>query len=133
MGSAICAPASEPSDDIMAGRFTTAYSNAMIFVLTKTGDALQGIVIFSPPTAENGEPQKEIRAQRGTIAYQSATQINLVLNDVQVRVARIVKNEGERDLSIISDEKVSSLNFTLYRKSSRQQSVPGYPPQGEEP
>ena len=113
---AICAPASEPLDDISAGRFTTAYSNAVIYVGATTGDALTDIVIFYLPKAKDGEPQKEIRAKSGTITERSATQVAITLNDARIRVSRTTAVEGKQVLAIDSDEQVPSTTINLYRK-----------------
>ena len=113
---AICAPASEPLDDIPVGRFTTAYSNAEIYVGTTTGDALTDIIIFYLPKAKDGEPQKEIRAKSGTITERSATQVAITLNDARIRVTRTTEAEGKQVLAIDSDEQVPSATINLYRK-----------------
>ena len=116
MACAICAPASEPLDDITAGRFTTAYSNAVIYVGTTTGDALTDIIIFYLPKAKDGEPQKEIRAKSGAITERSATQVSITLNDARISVTRTTEVDGKLVLAIDSDEQLPSTTIKLYRK-----------------
>ena len=116
MGCFICAHASEPLDDITAGRFTAAYSNALIYVHTMVGDTLTGIVVFYLPKAKDGEPQKEIRAKSGTITERSPTRVSITLNDARIRVARTAEADGKQVLTVDSDEQVPSETITLYRK-----------------
>ena len=116
MAYAICATASEPLDDITAGRFTTAYSNAEIYVGAITGEALTDIIVFYLPKAKDGEAQKEIRAKSGTITERSSAQVAITLNDVRIRVTRTTEADGKQVLTIDSDEQVPSATINLYRK-----------------
>ena len=113
---AIFVPASEPLADITAGRFTTTYSNAVIYVGTTTGDTLSDIIVFYLPRAKVGEPQKEIRAKSGTITERSATQVSITLNDARIRFTRTTEVDGKQVIAIDSDEKVPIATINLYRK-----------------
>lgn len=116
IGRVFAASAGDESDQIPIGYFSTAYSNATIYVGARTNAELMNIVIFELPAAEDGEQQKRISAKRGTVIHEEGARVEISLYDVHIDICRTAIGNDKSQVMMDSSEALSQTNITLWVK-----------------